>query len=462
MFKFWPFNTNKKTASTTRRTFKLSEFLSYMQTKGWYKVTASLAMQLYEKNSALADSIDTIKDGAKTILPLIKRGDEYIDKHDLLDLLKNPNQMMSYSEFIESAIIYKLLTGNVFITALGNTSFVPLELYITPTDAIVINGEGLNYKAAVYAQPALLYLNKEYVNDPKTGRLLSKQQAELFHIKSFMNNTTTNGYVSNSILNSILYELEILNSGNNHNLSMLLNGVNLSGVFSIDTEDQKVVDQFIQDARSYFAGSSNAGKFIASKGKGIEFKPVQMTNKDMEALGNSEAVRKVIYDRYQIPSPLRSLGTETYSNYEAAQYVLYDKAILPAMDDLFIGLTSYFRKRKVLKPNEEIAYNPKDIPVIRKRYIEEIKAKKDLGIYTTNQLREMMGDDPLGPEHDVIYHAGKFVPVGTIVENQPQDKDDDDDKDDAAKRFALVLKKAGFNDQEITERVKKYYANNLE
>jgi HK97 family phage portal protein len=455
----WPFNKfvnekiEKKT-NTTKRTFRLSDFLDYMQTKGWYKVTASLAMQLYEKNSAVADSVDTIKDNAKTIKPLIKRGDVYVDDHDILTLLKNPNKMQNYPEFIESCIIYKLLTGNLFISAFGNVNVkdVPTQLYVTPTDTIVAQGEGLSHRFQVFPQPALQYLEKEYIFDKKTGRYLANTLAEMFFINNFINYTTTNGYVANSILNSILYEIEVLNSGNNHNLSMLLNGVNLSGVFSIDTEDQDVVDQFILDARNYFAGSANAGKYIASKGKGIEFKPIQSTNKEMEALGNSEAVRKVIYDRFQIPSPLRSLGTETYSNYETARLVLFDMAVIPCVNSIFSGLTAGFRRRSILKDNEEITYDPNSIPALQTRFIEEIKNKKETGVYANNEIREMFGSDPLGPENDILYQNYNMVPVGSSIPDVSQQVDDD-----AKKRFANILKNAGFTDEQIKERVSKYY-----
>ncbi len=457
----WPFNkfgnrnTEKKT-NTTKRDFRLSDYLSYMQTKGWYKVSASLAMQLYEKNSALADSIDTIKDNAKTIKPLIKRGDTYIDNHDVLNLLNKPNNMQNYSEFIESCVIYKLLTGNLFISAFGNFKSIPLQLWVTPTDTVIAQGSGQNYQFEIYPPEALSYLKKVYTFEEKQGRYFANM-SELFFFNNFINYTTTNGYIANSILNSILYEIEVLNSGNNHNLSMLLNGVSLSGVFSIDTEDQKTVDQFILDARNYFAGTANAGKYIASKGKGIDFKPIQLSNKEMEALGNSESVRKVIYDRFQIPSPLRSLGTETYSNFTTAQYVLFYMAVLPCINSLFSGFTTAFRRRGNLKDNEEITYNPNSIPALQTRFIEEIKTKKDMNVYTTNQIREMFGDDPLGPEHDVLYQNYNMVPVGT-----PTPTADEAVTEEAKKRLAKILKNAGYSDEQITERVNKYYANSIE
>ena len=456
MFKILnPFKKNIQVKASRQSNFKLSDFLSYMQTKGWHKVTATLAMQMYDKNSALADSVDTIIESAKSIKPLIKKNNDFIDKNEILDLFKNPNPLMSYGEFIEAALMYKLLTGNVFITAIGNTRYVPLELWVTPTDTIVIQGNGLNFSTRVFAQNAIDFLNKEYIYDAKLKRSLSGNLAEMIHIKRFINYSMTDGYVANSVLNSIIYELEILNNGNNHNLAMLLNGVNLNGVFNVDTTDAKVVEQFKIDVANYFSGSANAGKHLVSQGKTIDFRPIQMTNKDMEALGNAESVRKVIYDRFQIPSPLRSLGTETYSNYEAAQYVLYDKAIIPVINTIFDGLTNAFQVRGILKPDETISYDPKSIPALQSRFFAELKTKKEINIYTTNELRNLAGDELLGAEHDVIYQQMNLVPVGSSIPQADQQV-----TNEAKKRLALILKNAGYSDEQITERVNKYYVDN--
>lgn len=438
----------KTSTIRVNRSYNLSSFLKFMQEKGWYKVSANVAMQLYDKNSAISDSVDTIIESAKDIVPAIKINDKYVYEHEVLKLLSQPNKNQTYHEFLESALMYKLLTGNIFISAFGNIRAIPGEMFVTPTEYVVSNGTGFNYTMNIYASEAINYLNKEYTNDPKTGRLIASNMAELFHVKRFINYTTTNGYIANSIIDSIIYETEILNNGNNHNLSLLLNGVNLSGVFSIDTQDQKVVDQFHQDAQAYFGGPGNAGKFMATKGKAIDFKPMQMTNKEMEALGNSENVRKVIYDRFQIPSPLRSLGTETYSNYETAQYVLYDKAVIPHINSFYMGLTGAFRKRGILKDNESISYDPMSIPAMQTRFLSETKTKKEIGVYTNNEIRKMLGEDSMGPANDVLYQQGTLVPVGSgsLESNQ-----------EAINKFANILRANGRTEEQIKEMVRQTY-----
>lgn len=449
------FNFFKKSSSVSNsnQEFRLANFMNYLQNKGWYNVTSALAMRLYDKNSALADSCDSIASEIKSIVPVIKNSnDELSYSHKVLDLLKKPNPGTDYGEFIEALALNKLLTNNIFITAYGNIKFMPTELYSTPSTAISWNGSGENYYFDVFAPNALLFLNSQYKYDRDSGRYFDNNAlSELVQMKGFVNYTTSGGYVATSKLSSILYELEVLNNGNNHNLSLLLNGVNLSGVFNVDTEDQKSIEKFKKDVASYFGGSGNAGKYLVSKGKSIEFSPIQMKNKDMQQLENVQEARKVIYDRFQIPTPMRDQSVQTYSNFNTAQYVFYDKAVLPCLNDIFRGLTKFFVNRNVLKPDEVITYDPTSIPALQTRFNEEIKLRKDIGVNTNNELRDMLGYDGLDPANDVLYQPMSEVPVGSSVVEDPED--------DELKMFVNVLRKSGMSNDKIAEKVKKHYGN---
>lgn len=444
------------TRSNPNQEFRLSSFMNYLQSKGWYNVTSALAMRLYDKNSALADSCDSIATETKSIKPVIKNEkDEYNYDHDVLTLLKSPSPSIDYGEFVEALAINYLLTNNIFITTIGNVKYMPTQMYATPTTSISYNGQGEDYNFYVNAPNSLNFLSCSYQYDKETGRFYdSSNIKELIHINGYINHTTGSGYLANSRLSSILYELEVLNQGNNHNLSLLLNGVNLSGVFNVDTEDQKAIEKFKKDVASYFGGSGNAGKYLVSKGKSIEFSPIQMKNKDMQQLENIQQARKVIYDRFQIPVPMRDQSVQTYSNFETAQYVFYDKAVMPVLNDIFRGLTKFFIKRKALKPNEVITYDPTSIPALQTRYNSEIKMRKDIGVNTNNELRDMLGYDPLGVENDVLYQQSSLIPVGKSEYDNMVD-----DSGEEMKMFISILQKSGMSKEKIADKVKKHYAN---
>lgn len=428
--------------------YSLSKFYEYIQNKGYHYITASIAMQLYDKNSALADATDTIVKECKSIVPVIHNGKEYIYEHEVLDLLQRPNKMNDYGDFIESIIRYKLLTANAFIVAIGNTKFLPTELYLEPTTTITVKGSGEDISVNATNPNSLVFLNKNYIYDKKTGRFIGDNFTELMQIRDFINYTTTDGYVAGSKLSSIFFELEIMNQGNNHNMNLLMNGVNLNGVFNVDASVDSI-DQFKQDVDTYFKGSSNAGKYLVSQGKTIEFRPVQMTNKDMEYEKTLKTVRKVIYDRYQIPAPLWSEDSQKYSNYQLAMYDLYIRAVLPEYRDVMQKFTMFFQNRKVLKPNEKLSYDPSSIVVLQQRMLEEIKIKKEIGVYSNNDIRTMLGEDELGEENSLLYQPINLVPVGTMQFEENSD----------VKRFKNILIKSGMSEDQANIKAKEIYDN---
>ena len=444
---------SKSNSKQSSKTYKLSEIFKYMQQKGWYTVTATIAMELYNKNSALSDAVDTISSECKSISPVVIRNEEIVKDHPVLKLLERPNPKTDWNDFMESLVVDKILTRNSFITAFGNVKFMPIELWNTPCASMYAQGSGLNYTLHTRNVNALVFLDNSYKYDTKSGRYIDKMDlAELIKMSGFMNYTTSNGYIADSPLSSIIYELEILNNGNNHNLNLLLNGVNLSGVFNIDTIDKDSVDQFKLDVQNYFGGSGNAGKYLVSKGKTIDFKPIQMSNKEMQQIENINIARRVIYDRLQIPSPLRDDSVQTYDNYNAAQYVFYDRTILPIVKDVFSDLTMFFRRRKALKDNETIGYNPTAITALQTRFNEELKLKNELGVFTINEIRAMRGEEGIGKEGDVLYQEFNLVPVGF----RPNP---DGLNQQAGKKLRSVLEKKGYSDSEIEGLTRKFYAD---
>lgn len=446
--------TNEKAAR--KDNMRISDFINYLNACGWCNVTASLAMQLYDKNATLADSVDMIKDECKSIEPVIMRDYEVLYEHKVLDSLRKPNPKQNYVKFIESIAMYKILTGNAFLVALGNTKTAPLEMYSMPSTAVYAIGSSEDYKFEANNSNALLFLDGSYPYDKKTGRYINQNMMkEVVHFNRFINYTTTDGYLANSMLSSIFYELELLNNGNQHNLALLLNGVNLNGVFNVKTNDKAAVEQFKKDVSTYFAGASNANKYLVSQNETITFTPIQANNKDMQYIENTAQARKVVYDRFRIPEPLRNGNAATYDNYKTAQGVFYDKAVLPELKDILATLTDFYRNRKMLLPNEFITFDPTSIPALQDRYLNEIKLKKEIGVNTNNELRNYLGEDPLGEENDILYQESSKVPVGFMNSAF----DETTPVDEQVKRFSDILRRKGLSEETIKEKVKSVYAN---
>jgi len=74
-----------------------------------------LADQGYVKNVIGYASIRMIATQASAVPLILKDGDELVEDHKLLRLLKRPNPMQSFSEFFEEAYSYILMNGNAYI-----------------------------------------------------------------------------------------------------------------------------------------------------------------------------------------------------------------------------------------------------------------------------------------------------------------------------------------------------------
>jgi predicted metal-binding transcription factor (methanogenesis marker protein 9) len=186
-----------------------------------------------------------------------------------------------------------------------------------------------------------------------------------------------------------------------------------------------------------------------------------MNNKDMQADTLNKDARKVIYDRFQIPEPMRNGTVQTYSNFETAQYVFYIQAVIPIIEEIFEALTNFFRTRKCLKPNEYLTYDDTMIKALKVSFNEQMKLKKELGIFTINELRKNYGAKEYGVEADLLYQNSSLMPLGYDINEaleEPIKEDDEANKN----YFKSVLKAKGFTDKEIEEKVKSTYDINNE
>lgn len=100
-----------------------------------------LANEGYLKNAIVYRCVNEISKGASAVPFVIKAGDDIIEQHPIIDLLKRPNPLQSYSEFFNSLFGYVLLSGNAYILKIGSTN-TPRELHQLRPDRIQIKGSG--------------------------------------------------------------------------------------------------------------------------------------------------------------------------------------------------------------------------------------------------------------------------------------------------------------------------------
>lgn len=376
------------------------------------------ALSLYETSTAVSIPINKIISQFKSLKPILEIGDEVHTKHDVLELLNNPNMFFDRDLFFESLGINYEVTGEACIVAVGNINDAPVELHTISPSYINVRLQG-GVPVAIDVTGELL--QGTYVL--QNGRYVRDEVTELLFIRSF--SRRQNSYERGaSKLVSALNEVRQHILGTTHNVALLTNGAKVSLLFhfkqDMDEDQFEETKRRIEDA---YVGADNAGSVKVTAGEDLDIKELGVTNRDMDFANLHELARNAVAMQYNIPLPLVNLSAETYSNYQSAIVALYDDCVLPLADKLFGALSRFLLPRFGIDVNAaKITYNPLQIPALRKRMLEEIKLRRDIGAETDNELRQLMGRESYDGG-DTVYKPANLLPIGD--DELPPDADED-------------------------------------
>jgi len=145
----------------------------------------------------------------------------------------------------------------------------------------------------------------------------------------------------------------------------------------------------------------------------------QKTGFNAEELGLHKTIEngtKAICDTIGFPTELMGIINPTYSNKESADKEVYTKYIIPSAISIAQQLGSY-----LLPISDKLCFDYRHVPELqqdkqkeaqaRKTLIDSLKIEFDLDLITQNQMLELMGLPPLGPEGDL---RKSQIPPGNI------------------------------------------------
>lgn len=390
---------------------ELGSFLKFGTTGSATSPTA--AINLYNKSSAVAIPINYIAESFASINPVLKNGDETIADHPVLSLLRVPSPFFTRDLFLETIAKNYLITGEAEIIALGAINRGPLEIQpISPKNITMNEGEG-GFAHSILVTGESLDGAYNLVKKGREARYLRGNLAEIKQIRNY--STRDNSMLrGQSPLVSASAEARQHIEGTNHNVKLLQNGGRLSLVFNY-AEDMS--DDDFEEVRSrvidQYGGSDNAGKIGVTSGGNLDIKELGNTNKDMDFAMLQEAARIAVALQYKFPLPLLSTDASTFNNYKEAKAALYDDAVLPLADRLFGGLSDFLLPRYGLDPTKfRITYDMDQITALSARRNEELKLRRDLNLETTNELRAMIGREPIDGG-DTVLAPATMIPIGT-------------------------------------------------
>jgi len=279
----WPWGRKQIETKSSTKVLGLSEelgsFLKFGATGT--AVTPTSAMNLYNKSSAVSIPINYIAEAFASINPVLKEGTEIINDHPVLELLQRPSPFYTQDLFLESLGKNYLITGEAEIIGLGSINRPPLELQpINPKNVTINEGHGGIATSMIVSGETLTGA----YNLEKRGRMVRYIRGNLSEIKQIRNYSTRDNSLvrGQSPLVSASAEARQHIEGNNHNVSLLINGGRVSLVFHFDADmndddfeatRERVIDQY--------AGPRGRRIGVTSGGQ-LDIKDIGTNNKDMD------------------------------------------------------------------------------------------------------------------------------------------------------------------------------------
>jgi len=454
-------------------------------------VFANEAILFWLECAPVATAVDKISLEVSSIQPKVfdTKNEEFIDNHPLIDLLNKPDADITYKEFIQSIVTFYLVTGNVYLRALGFKNNPPKTIRVAPSQGatIVVDYDGYPRNITTRILALIDTFNRFEVKEygQVRFRYYADDFKELYHIRTFNPYIGSNMVYGVSPLNHVFYEMRQYVDSAKHNLSTLQRATRLGGLFRVKDrllpKDQR---QRMEEQINYAAGgANNAGRTLVLDDQ-VEYEDLLKNPRDMDYVQLKKQVTNAIYNALKIPLPLVSPDHMTLANMETAKFLLYDNAVLPIARRIFEELTNFLMPRYGDSEGRYIlTFQEDNIPALQTRRNEQLKLKIQSGLFTRNELRADCGSEPLDGGNS-IYGAAMQVPVAKDtsgrfpVEDLDQSDDDihDDDsstaeEDEAAiaaskEKFINVLSKQvekdgsrRFTDDEIKEMVSTHYGD---
>ncbi len=307
------------------------------------RLLASVDWKLYE-----------LRDGTK----------HFLGKHPVTELLRYPNPATNGSLFFESAISYKLISGNSFILAVKDGNGTPKELYNLRPDRVSLMTDKDGYISHYIYSAG----NKEikYPVDKVSGI------SAVLHHRNF---NPLSDHFGLSPVEAAAYSIDQHNNASRWNQALLQNGARPSGALVVKSSEEGGAgsltdEQFTRiktQIEQQYGGHDNAGKPMILEG-GLDWKEMSLSPQDMDFLNSKNMAAREIAMAFGVPPQLLGIpGDNTYSNLQEARLALWEDTVLPLLDDLCDALNRWLMPQFKRSENLYICYDEESIPALGPR-----------------------------------------------------------------------------------------------
>lgn len=383
----------------------------------------------YRKNAIVYRCINEIANGAACVPFKLFQGDDELDQHPLLSLLRRPNPTQAGVEYFQAVYSYLLLSGNNYAIR-SDVSGEVRELYLLRPDRVRVKpSKTATPEAYQYVIGGKVL--KTYDADPVTGA------SEVKHMKLY---NPLDDYYGLSPLMAAATDIDNHNAINTHNISLLRNGARPSGAIVFKpasdrglpiqlTDGQR--QQLKDDLNVKYTGAANAGRPLLLEGD-FDWREMGLSPKDMDFLQQRNMAAKDIALCFGVPSQLIGIpDAQTYANVQEARLALYEETIMPLARRVESDLNEWLSP--MYGEDIRIEYDFEAVPAMterRRRVYENVTAAVREGIISRNEARERLGLEPIDGGDDV-YIAANLFPLGTPETPPAQGEQAEEDAKDA-------------------------------
>jgi len=358
---------------------------------------ASFAKEAYSKNVVAFQAINRIGDALASVKLGIYRGETELTEHPLAALLKRPNPLQSYGDYMRAKVGFLLLAGNGYEERVTVGKEVK-ELYqLRPDRMSIIPGS---------AGVPIAY---EYSVNQKKHRWEVDERtldSDVRHIRMF--NPLSDWY-GMSPIEAGAFAIDQNNEAMAWMQSLLQNSARPSGALTVKDGGTLSEDNFQrlkEQIETQYSGASNAGRPMLLEG-GLEWQQMGLSPSDMAILETKFSSARDIALAFGVPPQLLGIpGDNTYSNYAEARLAFWEDTALPLLSMILDDWNSWLAGPLKV----EIRPDTDSIPAIadkRLKMWEMADASTDL---TINERRAMKGYGPI-PGGNELYVSSSEIPL---------------------------------------------------
>lgn len=285
--------------------------------------TATLTRTGFLGNPVGFRCVKLIAEAAASLPLVLRKGEDRLTSHPMLDLVRRPNAAQGRAELFEALYGQLMLTGNAYVEAVSGTqSGTPLELHVLRSDrtSVIPGADGWP-------------VGYEYKVGGRSHRFAAGEGVSpICHIKSFHPQDDHYGV---SPFQAAARAVDVHNSASHWSKALLDNAARPSGAIVFRGADGQgnlspdQYDRLVVEMESHHQGARNAGRPMLLEG-GLDWKPMGFSPSDMEFQKTKEAAAREIALAFGVPPMLLGIpGDATYANYQEANRAFYRLTVLP-------------------------------------------------------------------------------------------------------------------------------------